>query len=154
MCDVLKELYRKVYDETFEYSSFEKRIKLQKAVYLIENMGLNVGDYSFSWHKYGPYSLGLDCDALNADDSEEKEIIFSETAEAAFQKIKNFAQKAVSYSCDKWMECIASLYYLKTVYRYSEDMLIDQLVKREPYLNDTDSNQLALSLLGEIRVGF
>lgn len=63
MCDVLKEIYRKVYNETFIYGKLDHRIKLQKAVYILENMGVHVGDYSFSWNKYGPYSLGLDSDA-------------------------------------------------------------------------------------------
>lgn len=48
MCDVLKEIYRKVYDESFNYCEVDDRIKLQKVVYLLENMGVQVGDYSFS----------------------------------------------------------------------------------------------------------
>ena len=39
MCDVLKEIYRKVYNETFIYGKLDHRIKLQKAVYILENMG-------------------------------------------------------------------------------------------------------------------
>lgn len=54
MCEVLKEIYRKVYNEPFVYDNLDSRIKLQKAVYLLENMGVDVGDYSFSWNKYIP----------------------------------------------------------------------------------------------------
>ena len=113
MCDVLKEIYRKVYDEAFVYGKLDHRIKLQKAVYILENMGVHVGDYSFSWNKYGPYSLGLDSDARKCDSKEEQEIIFSDIAESGFQKIRKYISEQISYTCVQWMECIASLHYLK-----------------------------------------
>ena len=84
MCEVLKEIYRKVYNEPFVYDNLDSRIKLQKAVYLLENMGVDVGDYSFSWNKYGPYSLGLDSDARNCSMKDEQKISFSSTAEHGF----------------------------------------------------------------------
>lgn len=49
MCDVLKEVYRRIYDKPFNYNELDDRIRLQCIVYILENMGINVGDYSFSW---------------------------------------------------------------------------------------------------------
>lgn len=154
MCDVLKEIYRKVYDEAFVYDELDHRIKLQKAVYILENMGVHVGDYSFSWNKYGPYSLGLDSDAQKCNSREEQEVIFSEIAENGFQKIKKYISEQINYTCVQWMECIASLHYLKNVLRYEEDILLSQLGERKPYLADSSANLKALSIVKEIKVGF
>ena len=63
MNNSLKAIYEKIYSSSFTYEDFENRKKLQKAVYLLENMGVAVGDYSFSWDSYGPYSLSLDDEA-------------------------------------------------------------------------------------------
>ena len=116
MCEVLKELYRKVYNEPFVYDKLDNRIKLQKAVYLLENMGVDVGDYSFSWNKYGPYSLGLDSDAQNCSTKDEREVSFSPAAEHGFKKLRQYINEQIEYECAQWMECIASLHFLKNIY--------------------------------------
>lgn len=153
MCDALKEIYRKVYGESFVYSDLDSRIKLQKAVYLLENMGICVGDYSFSWNKYGPYSLSLDSDAQNCSTSDEQDIVFSSFAERCFEKIRGYINQQVNYSCVHWMECIVSLHYLKNIYRFEESMLIHELVDRKPYLSDDIANKKALLVIKEIKVG-
>lgn len=153
MCDVLKEIYRKVYEEPFIYSQLDDRIKLQKAVYLLENMGLHVGDYSFSWNKYGPYSLALDSDAQNCSLLDEQSVVFSDFAEKNFEKLKGYIAQKIGYDCTRWMECITSLHYLKNIYRYAEDKLISELVERKPHLSNEKANLTALSIIKEIKVG-
>lgn len=153
MCDVLKEIYIKVYDEPFVYDNLENRIKLQKAVYLLENMGVHIGDYSFSWNKYGPYSLGLDSDAQNCSMEEEQEVIFSDFAEKGFKKIRRCIEQRIDYSCVQWVECISSLFYLKNIFRFQESNLLRELECRKPYLSNERANKKALSLLAEIKVG-
>ena len=153
MCDVLKEIYRKVYDEQFDYSNMDHRIKLQKAVYLLENMGLHVGDYSFSWNKYGPYSLGLDSDAQNCNTRKEQEVVFSPYAEMQFKKIRGYIEQQIVYSCVQWVECIASLHYLRHVFRYSESNLIQELEREKSYLSNAEANKKALAIMKEIKVG-
>lgn len=153
MCEVLKELYRKVYDEPFCYDDFNKRIKLQKAVYLLENMGVYVGDYSFTWNTYGPYSLELDSDAYNCNVTVEQEVGFSEKAEKGLAKIRSYAEQDVAYPCHYWMECIASILYLKNVFRYKGSEIIIRLQKDKPYLSDDVTNNRALSIVKEIAKG-
>ncbi len=147
MCNVLKEIYKKVYDEPFIYNELNHRIKLQKAVYILENMGIYVGDYSFSWNKYGPYSLGLDSDAQKCSSHEEQDVTFSDIAEKGFKKIKEYIKENKSYTCVCWMECIASLYYLKNVLRYDDNILIEELNKHKPYLSNQAANQKAVSII-------
>lgn len=153
MCDVLKEIYKKIYNEPFIYDQLESRIKLQKAVYLLENMGVQVGDYSFSWNKYGPYSLGLDSDAKNCSTSDEKEVVFSSFAERSFEKVRSYIRQKINYDCVHWVECISSLHYLKNVFKYKENVLIRELQERKPYLDNGEANEKALSIIKEIKVG-
>lgn len=151
MCDVLKEIYIKVYDESFDYDDFEKRIKMQKAVYLLENIGVHIGEYSFSWNKYGPYSLGLENDAKHCNDIKlEKEVLFSDVAEKAFLEIKSYISQKVKYTCAQWVECIASIHYLKNVFRISQSKLYQELVNRKPHLDDQLAFDCALKIVNTI----
>lgn len=153
MCILLKEIYREVYGETFSYSSLEARIKMEKAVYFLENMGLFVGDYSFSWDKYGPYSLALDCDAQYCDSMAPQTVEFSSTAKSLFAKVRSFMSRENQYPDYRWVECIASLHYLKYVYHFPEEKLLDELKSRKDYLNDDSANLEALSIIEKIKVG-
>lgn len=153
MNDSLKAIYEKVYGSTFSYDDFEDRKKLQKAVYLLENMGVTVGDYSFSWDSYGPYSLGLDCEASQLDNTGVQEFSFSEFALDAFIRLKEIADAKTKYDSSSWMECIASMHYLKNVFRIKEDDIIAELVRRKPYLVDDDANRNALAIVNTIKVG-
>ena len=149
----LQEIYCKIYDDVFSYDDFESRKKLQKAVYLLENMGVYIGDYSFSWDTYGPYSLSLDCTASQIRENDEIFHPFSEFAEECFGKVKNIVNQNSQYDCAIWMECVASLHYLKNVFRYKDETVIDELVKRKPYLTNIEANRQALKIANTIKVG-
>lgn len=114
---------------------------------------MNVGDYSFSWNKYGPYSLGLDSDAQNCSIRDERDVVFSSFAKQRFEKIKCYIEQRTGYSCVRWIECISSLLYLKNVFRYKEEELIYKLRSKKPYLSDEQDNERALSIIQEIQMG-
>lgn len=44
---LLKPVFRSIFDREFHPNVFEDRLELQKAVYLLQNMGISVGDYGF-----------------------------------------------------------------------------------------------------------
>lgn len=153
MCSVLKELYTKVYDEEFNFSDFDSRVKLQKVVYLLENMGVNVGDYSFSWDKHGPYSISLDIDAKNcAKEPLQHDLKFSEKAERSIESIRIFLKTDTHYSTLDFMECLASLHYLVNVSRIKAYKVCDELVKRKTYLNNDSDNLKILKLIEKVKI--
>ncbi len=156
MCDVLNEIYKEIYKEKFNYDKLDHRIKLQKAVYLLENMGIYVGDYSFSWNKYGPYSIGLDYDAKKyCKEIEKKDVPFSDVTKQCFNKVREYLSEITVYDQKDWMECIASLHYLKHVFRIDDNNLISELKKRKPYLNNDTANNKAKDIVNNISiVGF
>jgi len=151
MCMILREIYRSIYLEDFVYENLEDRIKLQKAVYLLENMGLNVGDYSFSWAKYGPYSPHLDGDARFCMTKKPGKVHFSEQANKAFTKVKDMLEIPHDpYSTRYWIEDIASIHFLRNVCHYSEEKALSVLVKQKKYLNNRSLNTQAAQLANMI----
>lgn len=151
MCRVLKEIYQNVYEEDFDYQDFDKRVKLQKAVYLLENMGLNVGDYSFTWALYGPYSLRLDGDALQSMTYNlNPDIVFSDYALKCFSRLKTILQKRESYDERNWMECIASIHFLKNISHYDKEKLFQVLTDKKPHLNQEIENEKAYEVVDDI----
>lgn len=156
MCDVLKEIYNGVLDEQFNYDNFNQRVKLQKVVYLLENMGVHVGNYSFTWNKYGPYSIALDDDAYRC--SQEKgirSVTFTHEAKTAFDYIKSIISERKVYEDFNWLECISSLHFLKYVSHISTDdeIVLKELVKRKNYLNDNKENELAMKFANAVEKG-
>lgn len=153
MCDVLKEIYSNIYEENFNYDSLNHRIKLQKAIYILENSGISVGDYSFSWNKYGPYSLHLDSEAKKCSSEEKKDVVFSKEAISEFNRIKSYIKESTSaYTVERWIECITTIHYLLFVLKVSSDKVLDELTIRKPYLNDCNSNEKAYTIAQKIHV--
>lgn len=153
MCDVLKEIYFKIYDEKFDYSILEHRVKMQKSIYVLENIGISVGDYSFSWNKYGPYSLRLDSEAKRCSGEEDQDVVFSEDAKSGFAKVIEIVNQCIEYTVEKWMECVTSLYYMKSILKIDDDIILTELTKRKPYLNNDVANKKALEIAKSISVG-
>lgn len=156
MCQVLKEIYTNVLNESFHYDKLTERIKLQKIVYLLENMGIHVGNYSFTWNKYGPYSIALDDDAYRCSQKKEQQTVsFTEEALRAFERIREMLSQKVTYEDINWLECIASLHYLKYILRFSEDdnKILNELVKRKDYLNNNEENKIAMKIAEKLEFG-
>ena len=157
MCDILKEIFKETNYDDFNYGRLDDRIALQKTVYLLMNMGVNVGDYSFEWGKYGPYSLALDVDAFKCSQSAFREgIAFSEVTSKKIEKIveyiKEGQEKYSIYTRTNWLESIASLHYLKYVLhiKESEQVVLDALQERKEHLNSNDANCRSLEIADEI----
>lgn len=150
-------VYSYVYDEPFSYNYFDKRLKMQKAIYLLQEMGVPVSDYGFSWYKHGPYSQALLDDAYmaNASNSLSNLDALSSDNRRAIEDLKDMmrAPMGSKYSTTDWSECLASLHYLrKNVLSRSssDDDVLKALVKRKPHLSDTNANQLALERVQSI----
>ena len=75
--NLLKPVFKSIFNKEFNASEFEDRLEMQKAVYLLQNMGISVGDYRFLWYKHGPYSQTLQNDILNLQSAKDVNIDFS-----------------------------------------------------------------------------
>jgi uncharacterized protein YwgA len=147
---VLKACYNYIFEEDFDYCDFDKRLNLQKSLYLLQNMGLNVGGYGFYWYKHGPYSQALQEDAYKTLDLEvPKGLKFTDAAQKLTKKLKYYIEeKPDGYTISEWLEAIASVHYLLD--EYSDDEVLDVLEDRKPHLINRKSNKKALKIAKEI----
>lgn len=84
---------------------------------------------------------------------EEKEFSFSEFAKSCFAEIRKYISANNDYECTEWMKCIASLHYLKNVFRITKSKLVEELQERKPYLSNMNANLKALEIVEGISVG-
>ena len=52
-------IFKRLYGRDFSYGNFDQRLEMQKAVYLLQDMGVPVGDYGFRSVSYTHLSPGL-----------------------------------------------------------------------------------------------
>ena len=148
----LMPLYHRLFGKKFDYSDFDMRLQMQKAVYLLQNMGVDLGDYGFRWYYHGPYSQDLQDDMYEAM----KEPPTGEEVLARFdQRIERLkklidADERGAYTLPQWMECLASLHYLRNnIMDYDADMdqTLDELERVKENLGNRDINASAFTLL-------
>ena len=150
---ILNQIYTQLYDESFSYTEFSKRLKMQKGIYLLQEMGVPVGDYRFSWYKHGPYSQELLDDMHNMSLS--NRCVLAEEARIAVSDLHNalVVPATSNYSQEDWSECLGSLHYLKeNIFALSsnDSELLGELIKRKPHLDDIKSNEIALQRIEKL----
>lgn len=139
MCRHIKELCGNVYNREIDCQKLQDQILAQKTVYLLEAMGVYVGDYSFNWCKYGPYSIKLQDDILNSKTFDLESFKLSEFATEKINILKEIlAKKDENFEEYRWMELVASLHFIKNyISNSSEKSAVLKFLKdNKPYFND------------------
>lgn len=153
---LLKPVFKSIFDRDFQPNVFEDRLEMQKTVYLLQNMGISVGDYKFMWYKHGPYSQTLQNDILNLQSVGDINIDFSADAKREIRTLKNAVFKeGLEYNLSQWVECLGSLQYIKESLLPSsaeEGTVLNELKNRKPYLNNDNDNKIALQTLKELAI--
>lgn len=145
-------LFKAVYDHPF-VQEFDSRMEMQKAVYLLEEMGVPVGGYGFYWYKHGPYSQSLQNDILSI--SAEPDVPFSISVDnnKSIKLLHDLMSKSVEYPTSNWAECLASLHYIKKNLlpkSASDEDVVNELEKRKPHLDNVELNMQALHDLSSL----
>ena len=151
--ELLKPVYEQVYGEKFNASTFENRMEMQKAIYILQEAGIRVGDYDFLWYKHGPYCQNLQDDILCLNSTPDIVIKYSEDAKEVMKRVKDVFSMNVNYSRSEWVECLASLQYLRAnVFSLSasNEKIVDSLMMRKSHLSNKEENLLALEKLDYI----
>ncbi len=153
---LLKPVFRSIFDRDFQPDQFEDRLEMQKAVYLLQNMGISVGDYRFMWYKHGPYSQTLQNDILSLQRVDDINIDFSADAKREIETLKNVIfKKGLEYSESQWVECLGSLHYIKENLLPSsvgDEVILNELKKKKPHLCNNKDEKIALQTLKELAV--
>lgn len=147
MCKSIKVIYKSILGDDLNSSELEDQIKAQKLVYLIENKGIMIGDYSFVWGKYGPYSCDLQRDILSGDDNQ---VEFSKSMKKAIEEIKECIENRGQYSKVHFLELLASLHYIRKLERFGlvdYSVALEEVKIRKPHLNNEADNVVAINIL-------
>lgn len=145
-------VYKAIYGQDF-VASFNHRMEMQKAIYLLTEMGVPVGNYGFYWYLHGPYSQALQNDILALPIKDQPQIAFSEDSKKAIERLKAVLMKETDYTLSQWAECLASLRYIKMMIlsqSATEDQIVKELETRKPHLNNDALNRQALNELEQI----
>lgn len=148
----LRPIYKMLYDQDFDYTDFDNRMQMQKAAYLLQAMGVPMGDYGFRWYKHGPYSQELHDDMFHENIRSTRPIHLHQEFTAKISKLREVIRdpKAACYTPAHWLECLASMRYLKeNVMDFDADRnaVIAELERRKPHLDQHDVNEYAYELL-------
>lgn len=96
-------------------SDFDQRLILQKTIYLLQHVGLDLG-YRYNWYIHGPYAPMLTEDAFDISGNKtyyDKLVRKSSLSEDAMRRVKNFKSQFGDYlNKAKMLELLASLLYL------------------------------------------
>lgn len=101
----------------FSLKSFDDRLFLQKAIYLLQILGVDLR-FRFSWYLRGPYSNALTQCAFEIDASDTLKSDFDKlTLRSEVLQVlkfhKQWLQKIpVSLSRPRWLELLSSIHYL------------------------------------------
>ncbi|MHC8667904.1 hypothetical protein ACYX6U_08975 [Bacillus cereus] len=126
-----------IMDRPLSIDDLSDRVIAQKVVYLADELGVNCGDYRFTWYKKGPYSPAL-TKLLYENDEKNIYTEFS-LSPSAIEVLAPL--KTVRLYCPKelsevdWMELVASLYYLYDNNGESIQKTVDKLVSLKPKYN-------------------
>lgn len=133
--------------------SFEDRLILQKAIYLLQEViGLDLG-YHFSWYLRGPYCSEVAQDAFEVLQSQSVDTIkktyqLTEEAKrliAAFKK-RIEARKPRTVRPSTWLELLSSLHYLiqhdPFVDKDNQEEVLNRLLELKPFLRNVGKDVL------------
>jgi len=122
-----------------DISSVKKRMEKQKAIYLAQIAGVDLG-YRYGWYKKGPYCpkltsdyYDLDCTTGSDDGTILITSISTELESVRTNSIES-ASKPEELDMVEWMELLASLHFLKNVSKYDDDKAETFLAEKKPHL--------------------
>lgn len=120
-------------EDGIDVSTFQKRLILQKAIYLTQITPLDLG-YRFSWYVHGPYSPDLTETAYRYNNNREYynnakgSFRLSDAGKAKVNHVSNLinwrTENELIIDDDKWLELLASIHYLKHIAYFSNEVEI------------------------------
>lgn len=133
-----------------EKDTFDERLLSQKKIFLLESLGIEIG-YSYNWYIRGPYSPDLtsyifaNLDMLREQDLSKYSL--SENVQEKIKVVNGFAEKKPdSLNIPAWYELLASIFYIRKMWKKDKDDTFQTLIKYKPKYTK-DQFDLAILLL-------
>ena len=133
-----------------EKDTFDERLLSQKKIFLLENLGVEIG-YSYNWYIRGTYSPDLtsyifaNLDMLREQDLSKYSL--SENVKEKIEIVNGLANKKPdSLDTSSWYELLASIFYIRKMWKKNNDDAFPTLIKYKPKYTK-DQFDAAASLL-------
>ncbi len=128
--------------EDSNIATVDDRLRVQKAVYLAQALGINLG-YHYSWYVKGPYSPGLTQDyyrvseAISGGDTSHEQRSLNQGLQSIVPNVRQVLALPANLHIKRewWLEALASLHFLLRVSNYSVDKAREYLQQVKPHLN-------------------
>lgn len=132
-----------------EKDTFDERLLSQKKIFLLESLGIEIG-YSYNWYIRGPYSPDLtsyifaNLDMLREQDLSKYSL--SENVQEKIKVVNGFAEKKPdSLNIPAWYELLASIFYIRKMWKKDKDDTFPTLIKYKPkYTKDQFDSAILL----------
>lgn len=145
MIEKMLSVYKKVYSEQFNGKELESRKQMQMGIFILSLSGMSFHNYyGFVWGEFGPYSSELADDLkIYADIDNSENYEFCEKENKLIDRFKKMIEKyKENYSVVEIVEAKASMMFFQEInHNFSEDKILNELLKRKPYLNDIKANR-------------
>lgn len=151
MSRVITGLFQEVFGRPYSPTNQDDRVMIQKNTYLLEKLGLELGDFWFLWDTFGPYSLELRNAVSDEVTKENEPIQYSDFAKEQINSIKCIIQlgQSIAQNPRDWLEVVCSLHYLKN-YIIAEGDVISELERRKPHFSNRSVTSKALDIVNTI----
>lgn len=131
--------------EDKKISTLEDRLRLQKAIYLGQSFGVDLG-YRYSWYVKGPYCAELTQDyyKLNDENKSSDKIFAPHIREKLAKVVDLLNSKYIPDGLQKpqWFELLASIHYLKNASKKDDNEVINIIKSQKPHLSNFISHGL------------
>jgi len=153
MCCTIIPMFKHVFGREYDDGNMDDRILIQKNTYMLEWMGLNLGNFRFLWDTYGPYSLDLKgVIQEELSDSDKNGPALSVYAQDKVVSIKTVLEEGVEMNQPErfWLELICSIHFLKQNIVKDRKYLLEELQIRKQHFNNREVNERALDIVNSI----
>lgn len=122
-----------------EINTVEQRLETQKAIYLAQSMGVELG-YSYGWYLKGPYSPSLTRDYFELDATAEDDFVegrsLKDRVRGILDQLKHLIDdRDVPLSRAHWLELLASIRYLIRESGFSEERAKARIQQLKPHVH-------------------
>ncbi|MFB7802577.1 hypothetical protein ACFC1O_08305 [Bacillus subtilis] len=138
-------------------NSLDDRVIAQKIVYLAGQMGVQCGDYEFSWYKKGPYSPALTRVLYNEKSNQNKldltQYKIKDKVKEQLEPLKQaLGQNILGLTEADWIELLASAHFLYEEYSYlGRNFVVNKLITEKPKY-EIKHVEYALDILAKIGI--
>ncbi|ULH19019.1 MULTISPECIES: hypothetical protein [Bacillus amyloliquefaciens group] len=138
-------------------NSLDDRVIAQKIVYLAGQIGVQCGDYEFSWYKKGPYSPALTQILYNEKNNPTNinmnQFKIKDEVKKQLTPLKQAIEhNQIGLSEADWIELLASVHFLYEEYSYlGVNFVINKLIAEKPKYQSKQV-QFALDILAKIGI--